>query len=285
MARYVHRDLLKDALGIDATSSGDHDQLDDAAENISRLIDRRVGFSFHPASGTRFYRPRNSTRLLLDYPLLTVDSIQTSSDGGSTYGSTLSSNDYYLLPDNATLESPRQPFWGIEIRPTATGPVFSTAARGTRITGNWGYFDERTTSTMVLSTGMDATQEFLQIASGASGLHPGQTVRLENEQIFVLRNGLSGSDTATTSGRVAVQRGQNGTSGVAHASGVAVQTYSYPAVERAALYQAQQDYRAKDAPLGDAGASPFGPQRPVMAGGLHPFTLRIIDQFRKPVVG
>ena len=55
-------------------------------------------------------------------------------------------------------------------------------------------------------------------------------------------------------------------------------------VDRAALYQCMQDYRAKDfMPAGISGGEPFGTQRPTMAGGLHPFVRRSLDVFRKPV--
>ena len=281
---YVHRGDLKSALSIRASATADHALLDTAAEAISRLIDDYVGYHFYPASGTRYYTPIKGTYLSLDYPLLNVDAIQTSSNGGSTYGSTMTSNDYYLAPYNATEESPRRPWWGIEIRPTATssGAVFPMITRGARILGTWGYYDERVTSTAVLATGVANATVTTITLTGATSLHPGQTIRIDDEQMFVEYSPTT-STGAHTSG-VTVKRAQNGTPGATHASGTAIQIYTYPIVGQAAKYQAQQDYRVKDAPMGAMPAQPFGTERPTMAGGLHPFTRRMLDGFRKPVI-
>lgn len=283
MTRYVHRDALKRALSIDASTTGRHEALDAAAEGVARLFDKHVGFGFHPVIATRDYTAERTTCLPLDYPLLSLDALRTDSSGNASFGTTLATDQYDLAPWNAPSESPPQPYWRVELRSSATGTLPANR-RGVRIVGTWGYYDQRTTSTSKLTTGCDSATNRLEF-SGATALHPGQTIRLEDEQLTVLRNGLSGSDTATTSGSVYVERARNGTVAAAHASGVLAQLYTYPVIERAALYQAEQDYRAEDAPLGVAGGGEIGTQRPVMAGGLHPFCRRMLDPFRMPVVG
>lgn len=283
---YAHRDLLKQSLGIPASSTADHAQMDAALEGVSRHIDDYVGFHYYPSSGIRYYRARESTRQALDYPLLNVDAIALDPDADSTYETTLAAADYFLTPYNATEESPRRPWWGIELAQNANASaVFPRGvARGVRVTGTWGYYNERDETTAKPATAIDATATVWDM-TGASNLHPGQTVRIGTEQVFILRNGLSGSDTATASGQITVRRAVNGTTGATHSSNSTMSIYTYPIADRAALYQAEMDYRAKDAPLGVAGEQPFGTQRLTAVGGLHPFVRRMLDPFRAPVVG
>lgn len=283
---YVHRDALKAALTIPASTTGQHDQLDDAAHTISRAFDEYAGFHFYPSSGTRYYTPKDSDCLYLNYPLLSLDSIQTSSDGGSTYGSTIATGDVYLNPPNATEESPKRPRWEIEIKPNVTSSaVFpSGITRGAKVTGTWGYFNETKGTSASLSTALTSGSTALEL-NVSSDIHPGQTILIGSEKMFVKRNGKSGSDTATTSGTVFVDRAVNGTVAAAHTSGAAVRVYEYPMIDRAALYQAEQDYRGKDMPMGVAGGEPFGQQRSQPGIGLHPFTRRLLDSFRTPIAG
>lgn len=280
---YTNRADLKTALGIPASTTGDHAHLDDAAEAISRLIDDYLGFHLYAASGVRYFTPKATSYLSLDYPLLSVDSIQTSSDGGSTYGSTMTSDSYYLEPANATEESPRRPWWEIVIRPNATssGAVFpKNIRRGTKITGTWGYFNQTKATSAVLSTDAASGTTTLEITN-ATALKVGQTILMGTEQMFVSRTPASASGSHTST--IDVLRAQNGTTNSTHSSATSIMIYEYPIVDRAALYQAEQDYRVKDAPFGMAGGEPSGGQRPMMAGGLHPFTRRSLDGFRSPV--
>lgn len=282
---YATRTQLKNALGINASSTGKHTLLDMVLEDVAQQFDRYVGFSFGPTSGTRFYTPYGTDCLDVDYPLLAVDSVQISSDGGSTYGTTMATGSYYLTPYNATMESPARPFWGLELKESCATAVFpKDVQRGARVTGTWGYFDERDNTSVTLATGANATAERLEFAN-ASALHVGQTVLIDSERMQVVRSGHNGSDTATTSGSVHMKRGVDGTNATSHTSGAAVQVYRYPTVETAAVWQAEQDFRAFDAPLGFVGGEPFGVQqiRPTGGAGLHPFTMRALDRFRTPV--
>ncbi len=284
---YAHRDQVKAALSIPATATDKHALLDAAIEGVSREIDRHIQAQFYPSSGTRYYRARESMRLDLDYPLLAIDSITLDTDGDSSYESTLGSTSYYTLPDNATAQSPRQPIWAIEVRDGAGATaVFPPGIqRGVKITGTWGWYDERTETTAKPATGISAAATVWDMA-GASNLHPGQTVRVDSEQVTVVSNALSGSATAATSGQITVQRAMNGTTGATHSSNSTMSIYGYPIVERAALYQAEMDYRAQEAPLGVVTGDMGGGQAlRTVAGGLHPFLRRLLDEnFRTPVV-
>ena len=279
MARYVDRDTLKSALSIPASSTDNHALLDAAIEGVSRLIDDYCGFPFAPSSGTRDYTAVDSECLYLDMPLTAVDSIRTDSSGNASYGTTCTSSDYYLAPYNATAESPARPYWEVETRPNATATFPTGVRRGVRVTGTWGYYDQRADTTAVLSTGVNATAKTLEV-TGATSLHAGQMILMDSERMTVVSTPASATG-AHTSG-VIVQRGVNGTAGAAHTSGAAIAVYEYPIVSQAAMFQAQMDYRSRDAPMGMAGGEAFGAQRMYAAAGLHPFAKRMLDGFRKP---
>jgi hypothetical protein len=281
MSKYCDRDLLKRALSLPATATGGHAALDAVLEGVSREIDEYVGFRFYTTSGVRHYRPRCSNYLALDYPLTAVDSVTLDTDGDSSYESTLESTGYYTTPDNATEEG--KPWWGLELRAGAAAScAFPVGVqRGAKITGAWGYYNQREETTAKPATGIDATQSVWDMA-GASDLHPGQTLRVDSEQVLILDNALSGSATAATSGQLTVKRGCNGTSGTTHSSNSTMSVYVYPIVDRVALYQSEMDYRAQDAPLGPL-ADDQGGQSLRAPGGLHPFVRRQLDLFRSPV--
>lgn len=280
---YTHRDLLKSALALEGSATAAHLELDAVLEGVAREIDRHCAFPFYAASGTRYYTPQNSTALTLDFPLLSVGSIGLDSDENASYDKILTATDYYLLPYNATAGSPPMPFWGFELAANTTATLPKATRRGARIIGTWGYYDSRTTMGVSLSSALTSGATVAKF-NNSSLLHPGQTILIDNEQLFVTRNGKSGSDTATTSGAVGVQRGVNNTSADSHTTGGAVGLYGYPVVDKASLFQAERDYRARSAPMGFTGGDNFGPQQTMQPSvGLHPFTRSALDQFRQPV--
>ena len=281
---YTHRDLLKASIGLEGSATGAHTQLDAVLEGVAREIDRFVGFHFYPASGVRYYTPKNSTCLDLGYPLTALDAVALDTDGNASYNSTLTTTDYYLIPYNATEESPKRPFWAIELAVNSTAAFPRATQRGARITGTWGYYNQTAAVNVALTTTLAATATQAEVTN-SSLLHPGQTVLIDSEQVFVVRNGKSGSDTATSSGIVGIERAKNGTTAAAHATtGVALSVYEYPVVDKASLYQSEMDYRANAAPLGFTGGLDGGGQTlSPGAGGLHPFTRRTLEQFRVAV--
>lgn len=273
---YTNRSTLKSALSIPATTTRDHVLLDIMLEGVSREIDAYCGMQFYPSSGVRYYRPQQSTYLDLDYPLLNIDGIALDTNADSAYESTLDSTSYYTLPYNATEQSPPDPSWAIELRTrTNASAVFPTGvARGVRITGTWGYYDQRKAATNVPATAIDATQKSVTI-TGSTNIHPGQTIRLGAEQMFVEER---------STGTLTVKRAVNGTTGATHSSNSTMSVYEYPIVDRACLFQSEMDFRGKDAPLGIA-AGDNGGQIMRAGTGLHPFTRRLLDNlFRVPTV-
>jgi hypothetical protein len=279
MARYVDRDTLKSALSIPASTTDNHALLDAAIEGVSRLIDDYCGFPFAPSSGVRYYTARHSGCLSPDYPLTAVDSIRVDTSGDGGYGTSWTSSDFYLTPYNARVESPPRPYWEIETRPNSTATFPAGVRRGVQITGTWGYYDQRADTTATLATGVNATATALAL-NGATALHAGQMILLDSERMTV--TATPASSTGSHSSGVSVVRGVNGTVAAAHTSGAVVAVYEYPIISEAARFQAQMDYRARDAPLGVAGGQAFGDQPLRASAGLHPFSRRMLDGFRKP---
>lgn len=289
MAFYTNRDAVKSALQIPASTTGEatgqrallNQDIDAAIEGISQLIEDYLGYSPAPTSGTRFYTPTNSTRLCLDYPLLALDSVQISSDGGTTYGTTFATDSYHLAPYNATMESPPRPFWEIELRESGATAVFNKGIRrSARITGTWGYFDQRAGTSATLTSALDTTTTGFAI-TGATSLHPGQLILMGTERMTITQTPASATGAHTSA--VNVLRAQHGTVATSHSAATGLEIYEFPIIERAALYQACQDYRVQQAPMGYVGGEVGDVQRPVMRGGLHPFTRRLLDPMRKPV--
>ena len=282
---YTDRVTLKRALNIPASTTAGHVMLDSALEGVSRLVDDYLGYAAFPASAVRDFTAHNASCLHFNTPLLSVDSIRTDSSGNGSYGTTLSTADYYLAPANATAESPKRPFWEFESRYNATALLPAGIKRGVRITGTWGYYDERSSPGTALSTALTANATTAKFAN-SSRLFTGMTLLIDTERVFVTLNGKNGSDTATTSGIVSIQRGINGSVGATHSSNSTVEFYTFPIISNAVVFQAAQDYRAKDAPLGFTGGQPFGTEeiKPRLSAGLHPFARRMLDGFRVPEV-
>ena len=269
-------------MGIEASSTGDHAQLDSVQETVARLIDDYCGFQFFPSSDTRYFTARNSQCLALDTPLLAVDSVRLDLHGdGTSYDTTMTSACYYLEPYNATNQSPPKPYWNLELRQSATMAFPSGDKRAVQIIGTFGYYN-KTTSIATIATANTSNTTRMEF-NNSSLLHPGMTLLAGSERIYVKNNGKSGSDTATSSGSVFVERAVNGTTAATHASGETVYAYEYPVIDQAALTQAEQAYLVRHSPQGYAGGDPYGQQRPQISAGLHPFVRSLLEPFRKPV--
>lgn len=289
--RYIDRDTLKVAMQIpvSTTSSGINGLLDGAAETVTRLFDEYVGFGFHPVSGQRFFETSNSYHLNLKTPVLSIDGLVTDAEGNSSYESTITTDRYFLTPHNATLETPSRPYWGIELRRTVTSTAVTSSPilpmnidRGVRVTGTWGYYNQTRSSSATLATAVTSGATTIQI-NFATALHVGQSILMGTERMFVTRSPVTSTGAHTST--IDVLRGQDGASNTSHSCATAITIYEYPIIQQAALYQAEQEYRAKDVPLGVAGGQPFGEQRPAGGPGLHPFVRRQLDGFRMPQAG
>lgn len=277
MNRYVHRGQLKSALGIAATTTGFDAQLDDAAENVSRLIDDTVGAPVFPYQETLYLTPDDSRCLWLDQPLRVVTSLRSDADGDSSYETTWSTGDYWLLhsKSDAAGAGRDRPYWLIETRPNASNS-FPVARRSVAIDGIWGFTNSTKSTTATVAAAVNATQKTVSVNDDRETIHPGMTMQLGTEQVFVRER-----DRNTST--LQVDRNVNGTTAMTYSSGQAIAVYEYPIFGQAALNQAGMDYRGAQMPMGLAGGEPFGTQTMRQTGGLHPFVARSLERFRKPV--
>ena len=271
---YANRDIVKDALGIPATSTREHMQIDSAAEAVSRLFETYTRGWFYPALQTRHYTPEDSRALWTD-PLLSVVALHTA-PGGTSFDTTWDSGDYRLAPYNASMETPKRAYTRLERTTTGRYSWPVGVDRSVRVQAYFGHMDERTSSPSPCATEIDATQKTMKFGS-ATMIHVGQTLLVDSEQVF-LKEFLG-----TTSGEYTVERARNGTSGATHSSNSTVEVYQYPEIERAAIYQVQMDFRAKDSPMG-VFVPTITEERMRAPGGIHPFVARMLDPYRRRLV-
>ena len=272
---YVTRNDLKTRLGIASSDTADDAVLDVVIEAVSREIDNHCHRWFYPATQTRYYTADDARCLQLDADLLSVSSLDTLTDnsgGTRTYGNTWATTDYDLLPANAQNEQPPQPYWEIHVNPQGSYwfPFgYPLAARGVKVTGSWGYFDQRTTSSATVNGSHTNSTTTLAVSDGTQ-LKVGHTLLIGSEQLFV---------SAISNNNLTVTRGVNGTTAAAISDGATIQTYSYPVVSEAALFSAEMSFRSSKAGGDQMGGGEFGTQ--VRAIGLHPFVKRMLEPFTR----
>ena len=268
---YTTRAQVKARLGITVADTTYDAILNAVIEAVSREIDQYCGRWFYPVTQTRYFTPASTRRILVD-DLLAVTSLKTDEDGDRTYETTWAAGDYDLMPLNALLGSPPEPYW--EIRTTPDGDyAFPCVARGVEIAGRWGYYDQRTTSTATLNEALDTTETGVDVSDGTQ-FEVGQTILIDSEQMYI---------SAIATNTLTVTRAVNGTTAATHSLGAAIQVYQYPIVSEACLYQAAFAFRAKDAPMGIVGGGDYSQQ--IRAVGLHPFVTRMLALFRRLAVG
>ena len=279
---YVTRDRLKHALGIPADSTNDDPLVDAAIDGVSREIDKYLGFALYPAIRTRRFRTAYTDRLYLyppmqsfHAPLLSLITVRVDPGGDTTFETTYSTADFVLRPFNAPTMAPSEPYWEIWARSGSTASFPPNVEDAVEVIGTFGYFDLRDNTTATPTSGHGATDTTITI-TGATSLHPGQTILMGAEQLFIREINLQASG-------IIVDRGVNGTTATTHSSATSVQIYRYDEIERLALYQAGQDFRWTPSGAG-AGGGILGSEPPAaMVGGLHPFVRRRLDMFREPI--
>ena len=210
-------------------------------QNVSRWIDRRCKRAFYPQLATRYFsvgEPRGAESALgiLWVPdLISVTSIGLSFDDGLTY-TELAETDYLL----AVSEDFDKPCSYNTIILTVNGAYssFPRGQRSVRITGVWGYTEDRATCweasgvTLVGDVAAGATE--LTVSDGGAAdlfgagtaLLKGRLIRMDDEYFFV---------TQVVDDVVSVVGGQNGTNQADHLDGAAIDLWRpHPSVVDAA---------------------------------------------------
>ena len=240
--------------------------VDRVIEAASRDIDRHCGRFFYCATQTRYYVAPSSDWLAVD-DLISISAIDIDSLGDRTYAQSWATTDYDLDPVNARLESPPSPFTRLVVAPNGRYGL-PDVARGIRITGKFGHFDERTAVT-TLSAAITSSSATSASVTSAAELDVGDTIQVGSEQLGI---------TAISGTTLTVLRGVNGTSAATHLISVSVERFGYPAITEAALIHATRLYKRHDAPFGIAGAPDVGQMR---IPKLDPDAERLLAPFKK----
>jgi hypothetical protein len=237
---------LKARAGIGSTDTTDDATLKGLLDSVSRFIDSYCLRKFYVETRTRYFTADNDYQL--DVPdLLAVTTLGTDSDGDRTYEDTWASTDYDLMPLNALYESPARPYTSLEVTPTGSY-VFPLVAKGVSILGKWGYAENLGALDTLGAAIVNTTGTSLTAATGTLW-SAGQTVLIGSEQMHV-------QSVATNT--ITVTRGVNGTTAATALNGAAVQVYSYPMVNEAALLQCARIFARRNAPFGVTGNADMG---------------------------
>jgi hypothetical protein len=126
---------IKSALRI--TDTLDDSLLEMAIESASRLIDGYANRSFYSAgTATRYFVANDSFLTVID-DLVTLTSLETSSDGDG-FDTTWTSNDYQLEPLNGYVDGLQTPYTEIRAVGDFLFPIIGEEAL-VKIVGTWGY--------------------------------------------------------------------------------------------------------------------------------------------------
>lgn len=224
---------------IPTAAASDDADIEIFVEEASRAVDGDTHRFFYTENVSRIIDGTDGVTLLLDNDLLSVSELVTDSELDGTFdGETWVSgdvNDFVLRPDNSWPKT--------EVYVNPWGDFgFENQPRYVKITGTWGFGDGvsadpwyATGLTGTLSSASDATIEV-----SAAGLFYGQTLLIEDEQVYLKATPTGAPLTA------AVDRGVNGTTGIGHTA-KAISTAIYPpGIIRAATWLATMYFQQRE---------------------------------------
>ena len=270
---YADVAMVKAALRIPSTQTGDDAALLALCESVSDAIDRYLGRSAHALTATRYFRwtgaPGHDRRTLrLDRPLIAVTAAGVDEDDDGAYELTLTEGtDYVLEPRNRDANEP-----ALSLRLLRTGSqiqAWPALADAVRITGRWGWSEE-TEQAGTTAEALDTSETGVDLTAGHA-VAIGDTIVVDSEQMFV--RAFASANTAT------VVRAVNGTTAATHLTAAAVAARRYPrALEQAALMQAARFWNEEKsggaaALGGSVGGFAFNSLYPAIRDLLAPFRL------------
>jgi hypothetical protein len=212
---YVSLADLKSTLGV--TSTTDDVALRKTLERASKEVENYCGRPFYSVSATKYFDGDNP---LWIPDLLTISELVTDEDGDATYETTFTASDYVLYGGGGEDTLNLFPKNRIELSELSDYGTFAGGIKkGVKITGNWGYGDGTSTpyiSDTTLAASIGTANTTASVNSGVN-LGAGMTILIGNEQCYI----NSGSTSLT------IERGVNGSTIAAHASGEQIYYYNY----------------------------------------------------------
>jgi len=245
MNLYVTPDEIKAAAPdlIRASTLKYDDPLYRRCVSVSRAIDRRCKRHFYPVQATRYFNgPGNGVLWLPD--LISISAVALSANRGATY-TLLDETDYYAAVSE-DFDSPASINMVI-LNQNGQYTRFSRGQRSVRVTGEWGYTDDRVNcwepSGITLTEPANDSVSTLAVSSVhqrdqyhlGTALQMGRLIKVENEMMLVV-------DVDTGEGVIGVVRGLNGSEAEAHAENEEIYLWRPPFdISQAAMISAVRD--------------------------------------------
>ncbi len=258
---YADLGALKSPSVLNVTDNAHDGRLLGLLEASSRWIDGHCGRHFAAIHGERRFDGRGRATLLVP-DLVAVSALRVRGAAGRWQN--WPAADWLLYPLNATPTEPGgRPYTRILLA-SSQRRRFPLNRAGVAVSGVWGYGDVREDAGLLVAADSavaagDTTVTVSPVSADAAvALSPGHTVRIGDEQLYVI--GAADGDGTTT---LTVQRGVNGTDAAAHAVDAGLSVYRYPkAVAEACLLQAAVWWRERS-----GGPFPLPEGSPAAGGG------------------
>ncbi len=210
-------------------------------EEGSRQFDRDTDRFYYIYEGT-FYQDGGATRVILDWDVQSITTLDVDTDGDGVYESsfnlTTTAPDAFLYPLNIT------PKTRLEANPWGDYGHFGAGIRkAMEIVGVFGYGADWPASYLkssgtVLAATITSTAETLTVSTG-NLIFAGHTMRIGTEQIYFYQE--------PTGINVPIERAMNGTTAGAPSTETAISIYQYPkAVKKAVLIYAMRTWKRRE---------------------------------------
>jgi hypothetical protein len=251
-------DQVKRALEVAGTT---YDALiTEALRATSRLIEGASGWSFVPTLVTRYVDGNGKAALWLPTPWLDITTLSLSSDQGSTY-TALGATDWWES-DGVNYEV--TPIQLLVLNPNGSYGEFYAGLKAVKIEGVLGWHRdyaaawEASGDTVQDASGLTASATSITVTDAdgadAAGLTPrfsvGNLLKVESELLEVT------AVVASTTNKLTVVRGVNGSTGATHAKGTAISVWRPDDLaHQAALIQAIRFFKRAQQAFADAGAN------------------------------
>ena len=235
---YATPTQLKRRLGITDTTRDE--TLWHLLHVASRFVEGHCSRNFYVSTESKRFDVRDRNGLQVD-DLIEIAQVVEDWDGDGVYERVRERKDYILYPlDSNPGSSHGVPFHSLRTPRRRGGRCFPTGRASVQITGRWGYRSHFVSLGGYVSNSGSmlsrASRSFK--VDDASNIRSGQTILVDNEQMFVKQVGASVLN---------VERGLNGTSAADHDDGSLLKTLSYPAeVVEATLLLAVDRWRRRD---------------------------------------
>jgi len=266
---------LKSGGALNISGSGHDGRLLRLLEEASRLVDGYCNRHFYVLETTRQFEANwwsPGLQQLLVPDLIGADSVRVAAKfDGVASPPEWRTAEYRLYPMDAAPERAwGRPYTRMAIEPVCTPVCCRTDCHAlVEVAGRWGYRQDLQDTGVATSAALTARDASVMV-TGTEGISPGQTLRLDDEQVYV---------TAVAAQDLTLERGVNGTGAAAHEPGTSISAYRYPGpVSEACLQLAVQLWHTR----GRAANGEYeSGRRPEASSGLGREAKALVAAYRK----